>query len=185
MKGKPYRLPQYVHQQIQISSLICPSNASSLLIFPGLLSLHTMKWTDTVKAKYHCNLTETQIVNVTFHMYATLQLTISHFYAPTMVEMEFKSIRIGHDGRQLSVVSKHMQEMVNNGSDSMTKRIFLLQTDYSHVQLKHFKCNDMTLLSSVRYFNIHGPNNDDRDAFEVPRLQGRYIMPNGTYHYNH
>ena len=130
---------------------------------------------DKATAKYFCNITVNQTVNVQFHMYATIVLTVSHFAVPTTLEMVFKH-KEQKDQRRIPIsqISDQIHSNLNNGFESFNTQLFKPLELESHVQLEYFECNEMSLFSSVRYLNIHGPDHDGING-SAP-LQGMYAI---------
>ena len=67
-----------VCNRIIVSDFTCRnSTLASVQVFPGLLSTFMRKWKIPPKIKLHCNINKHAVINTTFHMYATVELTYS------------------------------------------------------------------------------------------------------------
>ena len=86
-------LESYTHFEAILSLFQCSRRTSSVSIYPALLSSFLMKWKVHPITIFYCNLTETQRVNITFHMYATVTLSLSVFEEPIKINMAFEQHR--------------------------------------------------------------------------------------------
>ena len=60
-------------QIVHVKLLTCMQGSySSLTVYPGMLTLHQIQWTDTPHSTIQCNMTEDTSIKLDFHMFATM-----------------------------------------------------------------------------------------------------------------